>query len=214
MSVIKYIVYNHVLEILFSSGPATITAENIASSLDKQTEERVRTFVHFLILEIRNRLPSLPLTKETLNRAPFGILPAFRHILQKYESIIAENQELTSGPQTSEPQTSIAQQEQPIVQELESLSQRQRRPRKKKKPKKGNDSNQKRSNNTQFQAPRLFSLFPGPSLKWRFIKIDSQNVNGVFGRSISPRQPKEKIFDYGQRCFFEFFNFRKLGINR
>ncbi|KAI8646343.1 hypothetical protein BD408DRAFT_266973 [Parasitella parasitica] len=44
MPVIKYIIYNHVLEILFSSGPETITAENIASSLDQQTQKRVGTF--------------------------------------------------------------------------------------------------------------------------------------------------------------------------
>ncbi|KAI7904418.1 uncharacterized protein BX663DRAFT_550801 [Cokeromyces recurvatus] len=44
MPVIKSIIYDHVLNVLFSSVPVHITAGNISSSLDEQTQKRVRTF--------------------------------------------------------------------------------------------------------------------------------------------------------------------------
>ncbi|KAI7898160.1 uncharacterized protein BX663DRAFT_582577 [Cokeromyces recurvatus] len=71
---------------------------NISSSLNDQTQDRIRAFLNPLIVEIRNRLPSLPVTKETLNNAPFNIIPMLRHILEKYQSIIAEKQQLTPAP--------------------------------------------------------------------------------------------------------------------
>ncbi|KAI7900005.1 uncharacterized protein BX663DRAFT_172057 [Cokeromyces recurvatus] len=93
MPEVKYTVYNHVIETLFSSGQTTITAENIASSLNEQMKARICAFLNPLILQIRNRLPAIPLTKDTLNKAPFDILPALRYILENYESTIADNQQ-------------------------------------------------------------------------------------------------------------------------
>ncbi|KAI7907103.1 uncharacterized protein BX663DRAFT_128153 [Cokeromyces recurvatus] len=162
------------------------------------------------MLEIRNRLPSLPVTKETLNSAPFNIMPTLRYILEKYKSVIAENQQ-----QASSAQSPIVQYQQPVLQEPESSNQPRRRPKKKKEFKKEQRLKEKdRSNHTQFQPPRTFSLFSNPSLKWRFIKIDSQNLVGIFNKRISSTQPEETLFNYTQRAFFECFDFKKLKVNR
>ncbi|KAI7899455.1 uncharacterized protein BX663DRAFT_441175 [Cokeromyces recurvatus] len=78
------IVYDHVLNDLFSSVPVHITAGNISNSLNEQTQKRVRIFLNPLMLKIRNRLPSLPVRKEMLNSAPFNIMPTLRYIREKY----------------------------------------------------------------------------------------------------------------------------------
>lgn len=58
------------------------------------------TYLDPLVVKIKNRFPSLPLTKETLNKAPFDILPIFRHIREKYESLSTENIQTTYAPQS------------------------------------------------------------------------------------------------------------------
>ncbi|KAI8069797.1 uncharacterized protein B0P05DRAFT_580531 [Gilbertella persicaria] len=125
MPEVKYIVYNHVMETLFSSGPTTITAENIASSLNEQMKARVCLFLNPLRLQIRNILSATPLTRDVLNKAPFDILPALRYILENYKSTIAKDQQS---------QIEVAQQEQQSVEAVVPLIQQRRRP-KKKKPK-------------------------------------------------------------------------------
>lgn len=210
MPEIKYIVYNYVIEVLFSSDPTTnITAESIASSLDDQMKVKICAFLNPLILEIRNRLPSIPLTKSTLNKAPFDIFPTLRYILQCYESIIAEHQQA---------QIEQAQREEQNVQLIGPSNRRRRRPKKRKKIKKHDSEVERNKNKNQsqppaFQPPRLFSLFPNPGFQWRFIKVDSQNIAGIFGKS-APKQTGETIFNFAQRCFHENFDFKKLRINR
>ncbi|EIE90050.1 hypothetical protein RO3G_14761 [Rhizopus delemar RA 99-880] len=206
MPLIKYIVYNHVLEILFST-PSSTLPENIGSSVDKQTQDKIRNFLNPLILEIKDRLPPAPITKETLNNAPFNIMPVFRHILSKYESIIDANQQITPVVQLT-----VASQQQPnLLQQAEGSNQPRQRPKKKKKVLKNENPRERNNKDRQFQPPRLFSLFPNPSLKWRFIKIDSQNLQGIFGRR-THQQQEETPFDLTQRSFFECFDFKKLKI--
>ncbi|KAI7893257.1 uncharacterized protein EV154DRAFT_583715 [Mucor mucedo] len=177
MPYIKSIVYGHILEIF---------------SVNKETQDKIRKFLNPLIVEIKNRLPPAPITKATLSKAPFDIMPVFRHILSKYESMIEANQEVTTSIQL------------PLT-----LPQQ---PKKKKSSVKNKISNAHKDKEKRFQPPRLFSLFPNPSLKWRFIKIDNQNLHGIFGRRIRQVQ-EETPFSFTQRSFFECFDFRKLKIN-
>ena len=98
MPYIKSIVYGHILEILFNVQPSTLP-ENIGSSVNKETQDKIRKYLNPLIVEIKNRLPPAPITKATLSKAPFDIMPVFRHILSKYESMIEANQEVTTSIQ-------------------------------------------------------------------------------------------------------------------
>ncbi|KAI8073508.1 uncharacterized protein B0P05DRAFT_580265 [Gilbertella persicaria] len=207
MPEVKHIVYNHVMETLFSSGPTNITAENIASSLNEQMKARVCLSLNPLMLQIRNRLSATPLIRDVLNKAPFDILPALRYILENYESTIAKNQQS---------QIEVAQQEQQSVEAVVPLIQQRRRPKKKKKkkPKQRNSSTENNNSKNElqppkFQPPRLFSLFPNPGFKWRFIKVDGQSIAGIFGRS-SPKKPEETVFNFAQRCFYDNFDFKNL----
>lgn len=201
MATIKYIVYEHVLDVVFSVGPANITADDIASSLSEEIKVKIRAFVNPLISELKNRLPSLPLTKATLNNAPFDIMPLLRHILMKYESLIEQNPQI---------QPHLISQSQPISQP-QPLFQDKRRPKKKKKTKSGK---KKKSQERKFTPPRLFCLFPEPSLRWKFIKIDGQNLTGVFPEAKLPNQREKPNYDLTLRTFLTFFNFAKLNIHR
>ncbi|KAG2209788.1 hypothetical protein INT47_001936 [Mucor saturninus] len=207
MSYIKSIVYGHILEILFNVQPSTLP-ENIGSSVNKETQDKIRKFLNPLIVEIKNRLPPAPITKATLNKAPFDIMPVFRHILSKYESMIEANQEVTTSIQL--PLTLPQQSD--LLQQTEDSNQSRKRPKKKKSSIKNKISNAHKDKEKRFQPPRMFSLFPNPSFKWRFIKIDNQNLHGIFGRRIRQVQ-EETPFSFAQRSFFECFDFRKLKIN-
>lgn len=69
--------------------------------------------------------------------------------------------------------------------------------------------------NNQDASPRRFSLFPNPSCKWRFIKIDLQNVASFFSSANKPRrQPGESTLNYTRGLFFNYFDFTKLKIRR
>ncbi|GAA5809176.1 hypothetical protein MFLAVUS_002581 [Mucor flavus] len=60
--------------------------------------------------------------------------------------------------------------------------------------------------------PRLFSLFPNPSLKWRFIKIDGNNLNVLFPHTRLPRLENETRYNYTLRCFYGSFDFSQFKI--
>ncbi|KAI7904884.1 uncharacterized protein BX663DRAFT_484956 [Cokeromyces recurvatus] len=60
--------------------------------------------------------------------------------------------------------------------------------------------------------PRHFSLFLNPGLHWRFIKMDIQNLTGIFPDVKQKKQANESPFDHKQRCFYQMFDFKKLGI--
>lgn len=202
MPVIKHIVYEHVLDAVFSPGPQNTMAGDIASSISEEIQDKIRTFLNPIMLEIKNRLPSFPVTRETLSKAPFGIMPALRYVLIKYGSLIEENPQ----PQpATRPQSVLAEQSEQTDQP------NRRRPKKKKKAKK---DAKKDKNEKKFVPPRMFSLFPNPSLRWRFIKIDSQNLAGIFPGAILQKQGEETPFQHTQRSFFAYFNFIKLKINK
>ncbi|CAO3670036.1 unnamed protein product [Rhizopus stolonifer] len=90
-SIIKDLVYEHVLDQVLSSNPVKAIADNILTSLSQEIKDTIQAFISPLIVELKNRLPSFSITKASLNTDPFGILPALKHILSKYESLIAEN---------------------------------------------------------------------------------------------------------------------------
>ncbi|KAG2209217.1 hypothetical protein INT47_005509 [Mucor saturninus] len=136
----KHIVYEHVLNVMFFSGPGTINSDNISISLNTEEQENICAFLNPLILEIKNRIPAFPVTKATLNNAPFSIMPVFKHILEKYESLIVEA-----------PLPFPVSQVQIIPQlQLDETDQVNKRPRKN-----NNDNNGVKRD---FQPPRLFSL--------------------------------------------------------
>ncbi|CEG82063.1 hypothetical protein RMATCC62417_16189 [Rhizopus microsporus] len=91
----KRLVYEHILDEVFSFEPqATAIPQNILSSTSQEVQDTIQAFISPLILEVKNRLPSFSITKSALNKVPFDIMPALRHILLKYETLIAENPQL------------------------------------------------------------------------------------------------------------------------
>ncbi|CAO3696067.1 unnamed protein product [Rhizopus stolonifer] len=99
-SIIKNLVYEHVLDQVLSSNSFKSIADNILTSLSQEIKDTIQAFINPLIVELKNRFPSFSITKASLNTDPFGSLPILRHILSKYESLIAENP--NPMPQTHE----------------------------------------------------------------------------------------------------------------
>jgi hypothetical protein len=84
MGYTKNLVYSHVYDELFlRSEPLPIPDAILA-----QFDSNLPSFLKPLTMELKNQLPTLPVTKASLNNAPFDILPVLRHILSKYEEII------------------------------------------------------------------------------------------------------------------------------
>ncbi|GAA5813215.1 hypothetical protein MFLAVUS_006689 [Mucor flavus] len=114
---------------------------------------------------VKNRISTLPLSKESLNNEPFKILPALRHILEKYDDIY-----------------------------------------------KAQATQKDKTDSMNSLLPRRFGLFPNPTLHWRFIKIDAQNLTGIFPEAKQKKQANESSFDYQQRCFYQMFALKRLDI--
>ncbi|ORE04606.1 hypothetical protein BCV72DRAFT_312482 [Rhizopus microsporus var. microsporus] len=162
---IKNLVYNHVYdEILIRCEPSSIPDE-ILGHFDSDVASSLSSFLNPLILEIKNRMLTLPVSKVSLNNGPFKILPVLRHILEKYENL-----------HMAQP------------------------------------SSIDKDNVSKFVYPRLFSLFPNPGLGWRFIKVDAQNLTGIFPEAKQEKQINESPFNHNQRQFFQMFDFKKLGF--
>ncbi|KAI7902028.1 uncharacterized protein BX663DRAFT_531442 [Cokeromyces recurvatus] len=195
ISIIKHIVFKHVSDAVVSHEVQPAMDGNITLSLNEEAQGNICALLKPSILEIRNRLPSFPMTKETLNKVPFSIMPALRYILVKYEALIEGNPKL-----------------QPVLLEHSEQTNPSNRKRPKKKKVKKNKKTSK-DNEKKFVTPRLFSLFLKPSLRWRFIKIDSQNLDGIFPGAFLEKQDKEIPFQQIQRCFFAYFDFLKTNIN-
>lgn len=179
---------------MFSSQPTTVEVpDDILPPTEQDDKHKIQGLIANLTLEIRNRLPSFPVTKETLNKAPFDIMPALRHMLSKYEDLIAKN----PNPQTQE-----------------SEQKPHEKSNTKTKKQKGKNPEAKKQTEKKFIPPRVFSLFPNPGLRWRFIKIDSQNLKSIFPDVAPKRNHNETLYEYTLRCFYECFNFGKLKIKR
>ncbi|GAA5807756.1 hypothetical protein MFLAVUS_001133 [Mucor flavus] len=165
ISCIKNLVYNHVYDqVLTHSQPSSVSVD-ILALFDPDVASNLTSFLNPLILEVKNRMSTLPLTKESLNKEPFEILPALRYILNKYDDICKAQAAQTDKADSTKP-----------------------------------------------PLPRRFSLFPNPSLHWRFIKIDAQNLTGIFPEAKQKKQANESSFDHQQRCLYQAFAFKKLGI--
>ncbi|GAA5809667.1 hypothetical protein MFLAVUS_003079 [Mucor flavus] len=192
VSAVKYLVYQFILDGVFSSQPTTVKVpDDILPPTEQDDKHKIQGLIANLTLEIRNRLPSFPVTKETLNKAPFDIMPALRHMLSKYEDLIAKN----PNPQT---------------QESEQKSHEKSNTKTKKQ--KGKNPEAKKQTEKKFIPPRVFSLFPNPGLRWRFIKIDNQNLKSIFPDVAPKRNRNETLYEYTLRCFYECFNLGKLKI--
>ncbi|GAA5806150.1 hypothetical protein HPULCUR_011680 [Helicostylum pulchrum] len=144
-SVIKYLVYEHVLDQTLSSNPVAGIPDNILTSLSQDVKDAIQAFINPLIAELKNRLPSFSITKASQSKDPFGILPALRHILSKYETLIAESS--ITQTHSSHPVPS---------QDISNSS----------SIKKGKEKeDNKGENKPKFVPPRLSSLFPNPGLQ-------------------------------------------------
>lgn len=195
VATVKYLVFQHILDRVLSLELNTVEIpDDILPSVTQGDKDRIQHCIANLTLEVRNRLPTLPVTKASLNNAPFQIMDVFRHILSRYEELIDSN----PVPQSEEelnPDTE------------ESASQTQGHLKSKNKEKQGKDVAKEK-----FVLPRLFSLFPKPGLQWRFIKIDSQNLKGIFPSATLKKERNETLYEHTQRCFHECFDFKKLKI--
>ncbi|KAG1048246.1 hypothetical protein G6F43_009349 [Rhizopus delemar] len=101
VSTIKYLVYQYILNEVFSLQLKTIEIpDDILPSTKQDDKRKIQGFIGNLSFDIRSCLLLFPVTKETLNVAPFSIMPALRHMLSKYETLIANN----PNPQTQEPE--------------------------------------------------------------------------------------------------------------
>ncbi|KAI8991921.1 hypothetical protein BDF20DRAFT_76332 [Mycotypha africana] len=56
-------------------------------------------------------------------------------------------------------------------------------------------------------------MFPNPSMKWRFKKLDSQNLHHFFPYDRLTKLDYETEIDYISRCFFRYFNFTIFKID-
>ncbi|CEP14296.1 hypothetical protein [Parasitella parasitica] len=93
---ITNLVNEHVLHQVLSSSPVAAIVDNFITSISQEMKDTMRAFINPLIVQLKNRVPSLTTTEATLNTNLFGILPAIRHMLSNYGSLIAENRK----PQT------------------------------------------------------------------------------------------------------------------
>ncbi|EIE86300.1 hypothetical protein RO3G_11011 [Rhizopus delemar RA 99-880] len=101
VSTIKYLAYQYILNEVFSLQLKTIEIpDDILPSTKQDDKRKIQGFIGNLSFDIRSCLLLFPVTKETLNVAPFSIMPALRHMLSKYETLIANN----PNPQTQEPE--------------------------------------------------------------------------------------------------------------
>lgn len=167
MKIIKNIVYDHLLDNVLTGPleplqiPDQIIPDNITI-----TNNEILGFLNDNITPLRNRLPTLPISKVTLSKNPQAIIPVLRYLSNVYQELQEENE-----------------------QQVQQQQQQQ-----------------------NFIRPRMFALFPTASFKWKFIKIDSENIKSFFQNSLQ-KEREETLINYTRRLFFHHFNFRKFRIN-
>jgi len=187
MLIVKKLVYNYIFDEVLTKIARSDMQDDFLDQDTLNLAPNLQAYIDRIIQPIRNRLPQLPLDKKTITANPFTVLNAMTFILDLYEQEIVQAQQ--QQPEQQQPEQQQPEQQQPEQQQPEQ--QRQRR-----------------------VQSRLFSLFPNPSYKWRFIKLDGENLNTVFHDTQLPRQDNESSYHHNVRCFFEAFNFEKLDINR
>ncbi|KAG2233120.1 hypothetical protein INT48_005864 [Thamnidium elegans] len=66
--------------------------------------------------------------------------------------------------------------------------------------------NPDQKSNSSIRPARLFALFPMPGLRWRFIKIDTKNIN-----SFAPQNYSSNLnYDTALGVFYNTFDFTKI----
>ncbi|KAI8073790.1 hypothetical protein BDF21DRAFT_475198, partial [Thamnidium elegans] len=190
MPLVKKIVYDYVLDEVLKNDTRSDMPEDFITQDGLNSAPNLQAFLNDIIQPVRNRAPRLPLSREEVTKNPFIVLSIMTYIIEFYEQVNIQLQENAQPEQSEEllEQTT----EQPPAQTVE-LVRPQTRIR-------------------QPQRPRLFSLFPNPSLKWRFIKIDGQNLSTLFPDTRLQREENETNFALATRCFFNSFDFTKLKI--
>ncbi|KAI7906441.1 uncharacterized protein BX663DRAFT_428153 [Cokeromyces recurvatus] len=83
---IKKLVYNYVYDEVFLQAETSSIPVNTPSLFKPEAASSLQNYLNPLILEVKTRIPAVPVTKATLNESPFKILPIFRYILGEYEA--------------------------------------------------------------------------------------------------------------------------------
>ena len=73
-------------KVFVRSDPSSIP-DGILGVFDSEVASSLFSFLNPLILEMKNSMPTLSVSKVSLNNGPFKILSVLRHILEKYESL-------------------------------------------------------------------------------------------------------------------------------
>lgn len=202
MPLVKKLVYGYALDEVLKNVARSDMPENFITQDDLNSAPNLQTFLNGMIQPVRNRIPHFPLSREEVTKNPFTVLAMMNHILQFYEQVNIQLQQHLQPQQL--PQQLPEQLAQPIQTEqpLEQLpAQAVQLVRPQEQPR-------------QPQQPRLFSLFPNPSFKWRFVKVDGQNLFTLFPDTRLQKEENETYFAFAARCFFNSFNFIKLNIKR
>ncbi|KAI8061405.1 hypothetical protein BDF21DRAFT_455741 [Thamnidium elegans] len=190
MPLVKKVVYDYVLDEVLKNDTRSDMPEGFITQDGLNSAPNLQAFLNNIIQPVRNRAPRLPLSREEVTKNPFIVLSIMTYIIEFYEQVNIQLQENAQPEQSEEllEQTT----EQPPAQTVELV-----RPQ---------------IQMRQPQRPRLFSLFPNPSLKWRFIKIDGQNLSTLFPDTRLQKEENETNFALATRCFFNSFDFTKLKI--
>lgn len=205
MPLVKKLVYIYALdEVLQNVARSDMPADFITQDT-VDSAPNLQIFLNEIIQPIRNRIPHFPLSRGEVTKNPFSVLAMMNYILQFYEQV---NIQLQQPIQTQEPQEQLSEQSvQPIQtpEPQEQLPVQAVRTVQLVRP---------REQIRRPQQPRLFALFPNPSLKWRFIKVDGENLSTLFPDTRLPKEENETNFAFSMRRFYNSFNFMKLGIRR
>ncbi|ORE12298.1 hypothetical protein BCV71DRAFT_95242 [Rhizopus microsporus] len=73
-------------KVFVRSDPSSIP-DGILGVFDSEVASSLFSFLNPLILEMKNSMPTLSVSKVSLNNGPFKILSVLRHILEKYETL-------------------------------------------------------------------------------------------------------------------------------
>jgi hypothetical protein len=192
MPLVKKIVYDYVLDEVLKNNTRSDMPDDFITQDGLNSAPNLQEFLDIVIEPVRNRIRRLPLSREEVTKTPFVVLPIMTYIIQFYEQVNIQLQENIQPAQSEEllEQTT----EQPPAQTVELVH--------------------PQTQMLQPQRPRLFSLFPNPSFKWRFIKIDGQNLTTLFRDTRLQKEENETNFALTTRCFFNSFDFTALKIRR
>lgn len=78
LGTIKHPVYEHILDEMFSFEPqvAVVPKKYPFFYTNQEVQDIIQALISSLSLELKNLLLLFPITKTTLNKAPFDIMPA------------------------------------------------------------------------------------------------------------------------------------------